>query len=214
MRTWPDFESLFSRGGGWDFCWCMAFHRAHALSRKQFRTRAALSVVNHRDKRALIEQHRSHGVIVYVGGEAIGWCQYGPTTELPLHDEPPRARGPKRWRVTCFVVDKRYRRQGIAGLALRAVLNAIRKRGGGVVEARPIAAWTHGKTGTTEPVLVKGAGLVTPAHGSFGNVSWPGTVSMFENAGFHAVAPAGRCNVIMRTEIGGRRRGRPSTPPR
>jgi ribosomal protein S18 acetylase RimI-like enzyme len=41
----------------------------------------------------------------------------------------------KDGRVTCLVVDKMHRRQGVAGLALRAALEAIRKSGGGLVVA-------------------------------------------------------------------------------
>src|SRR5215469_894674 len=30
-KTWPDFERLFSQKNGWDFCWCMHFHRPRGL---------------------------------------------------------------------------------------------------------------------------------------------------------------------------------------
>lgn len=36
------------------------------------------------------------------------------------------------WRITCFVVDRKVRRRGIARAALRAALAAIRKKGGGL----------------------------------------------------------------------------------
>jgi hypothetical protein len=42
------------------------------------------------------------------------------------------------WRITCFCTRKDFARRGIAGVALRAALAAIRRRGGGVVEAFPI----------------------------------------------------------------------------
>jgi GNAT superfamily N-acetyltransferase len=116
--------------------------------------------------------------------------------------------------VTCFVVDKRHRRKGVAGVALRAALDAIRRRGGGTVEACPVAAWTHGPAGSSNPLSVQGVGPVAPAHGSFGNVSTSGTVSMFEKEGFQAVAVVGArpsarvlamgatgCRVLMRKVI-------------
>jgi GNAT superfamily N-acetyltransferase len=89
--------------------------------------------------------------------------------------------------VTCFVVDRQHRRQGVAGVALRAALEAIRKQGGGVVEAYPIAGWSHGRGASAAAVYVRGVGPVAPAWGSFGNVSTSGTVSMFETEGFEAV---------------------------
>ena len=61
------------------------------------------------------------------------------------------------------------------------------ERGGGLVEAYPIAHWTHGRGGSADALYVQGVGSVAPAHGSFGNVSTTGTVSMFEKEGFKAV---------------------------
>lgn len=183
--TWPDFERLFSRGNGWDHCWCVAFQQS---DRPRSRTRAEAGIRNHRYKQELVEQGQAHGILVYFEGEPVGWCQYGPCSELPVSRDPDSvAIG---WRVTCFVVDRRYRRRGIAGLALRAALDSIRRKGGGVVEANPIAAWTHGPTGTEHPVWVEDVGPVAPAHGSFGNVSTSGTVSLFEKEGFDPVGVA------------------------
>jgi GNAT superfamily N-acetyltransferase len=79
-----------------------------------------------------------------------------------------------------FVVDRRYRRRGIASIALKAALAAIRKKGGGLVEAYPVAEWEGG---------------------AFGNLSTHGTVSMFEKQGFRVVAPFGRANVLMRRTV-------------
>ena len=39
------------------------------------------------------------------------------------------------YRLTCFFVDKRYRRRGVSALALQGALDLIAKAGGGVVEA-------------------------------------------------------------------------------
>jgi GNAT superfamily N-acetyltransferase len=199
-RTWPDFERLFSRGGGWDFCWCMHFHRPYSLPKnntlqakknKGPRTRSERSVRNRRDKRQLVEKGLSHGILVYARDEPVGWCQYGAREELPRVDDyrkyrglAPEGRAERLWRITCFVVDKRFRRRGVARAALRAALESIRKKGGGLVEAYPIAHW---KAGT------------------FGNVSTHGTASMFKREGFKIVAPFGgtafQTNVLMRRTV-------------
>ena len=195
-ETWPDFERLFSQGNGWDSCWCMAF-QADRAPRSRFRTRAEASVVNHRDKQARVEEGRAHGILVYVDGGPVGWCQFGPADELPASRDlghPPA----NMWRITCFVVMRSYRRRGLASLALRAALDAIRRRGGRVVEATPVACWSHGRSGTSSAVEVPGVGPVAPAWGGFGNVSTPGIVSMFEREGFVGVrvleAPSKRVN--------------------
>jgi GNAT superfamily N-acetyltransferase len=200
QQTWPHFERLFSRGNGWDACWCMALQRAQGLPEREFRTRAERGVRNRSDKKELVDRQRAHGILVYADDEPVGWCQFGPNDELPAID-----RGRKQpaatsdvadarlplWRVTCFVVDKRHRRRGVAGVALHAALEAIRQRGGGVVEAYPVACWTHGRGSSDEAVYVHGVGPVAAAWGSFGNVSYSGTVSMFEREGFQAVAVFG-----------------------
>lgn len=155
------------------------------------RSRAERSVVNRIDKRRLLEAGRSHGILVYADGEPVGWCQYGPSNEFPRIDESvhyrgrePTGRTHQLWRITCFVVDKRYRRRGVAGIALAAALEAIRRKGGGLVEGYPI---THFRPGT------------------FGNTSTHGTASMFNRAGFRMVGWFGRTlhsiNVLMRKTV-------------
>ncbi len=190
-KTWPDFVQLFSRGNGWDFCWCMHFHRSRAWPGSRAVARAERGIVNRRDKKALVYQGRTPGIIVYANGEPIGWCQYGAAAEFPRIDESPhyRGRAPREgtehlWRITCFVVDKRYRRHGVAAVALKAALDAIRRKRGGLVEAYPVANWRPG---------------------TFGNQSTNGPASIFEREGFKTVARFGktihRTNVLMRKTV-------------
>src|SRR4029077_1398925 len=77
-KTWPDFEKLFTQGNGWDFCWCMHFHRSRLSPGNDKLRRAERSVRNRRDKKELVDAGRTHGILVYADGEPIGWCQYGP----------------------------------------------------------------------------------------------------------------------------------------
>jgi GNAT superfamily N-acetyltransferase len=187
-KTWRDFEKLFSQGNGWDHCWCVHFHRPRPLPRNQWLpTRTLRAARNRREQKKLTEKDGSHGILVYANGVAVGWCQYGPREELTRIDNSRNYRVPaaaikagKLWRVTCFVVDRKYRRHGIAGAALEAALESIKRQGGGIVEAYPVANW-EGK--------------------SFGNMSTHGTVSMFKKAGFKRVAPFGNTNVVMRKMI-------------
>lgn len=190
-KTWPDFVRLFSQGGGWDFCQCMHFQRPRGLPKDQWlRTRAERGARNQRQKRALVEQGSAHGILVYDKGEPVGWCQYGPREELPRIDNmriykglAPQGAG-KLWRITCFAVLKPYRKRGVATAALEAALEAIRRKGGGLVEAYPINRWLSR---------------------TFGNESTHGTESMFLKAGFKPLAPFGSTrhssHVLMRRTI-------------
>ena len=134
---------------------------------------------NRRAKKALVERRRSHGILVYAGVQAVGWCQYGTRAELPrvdagrnyrkLSSSPPA----KLWRITCFFIDRDFRHKGVAQAALRGALAAIEKRGGGTVEAYP----------ATNPKAV---------------ALWFGTVGMFRRERFRKVADLGASNVLMR----------------
>jgi ribosomal protein S18 acetylase RimI-like enzyme len=112
----------------------------------------------------------------------VGWCQFGLSEELPRVEKNPKYRklpsentGPL-WRITCFVVRRKYRRRGVARTALRAALTAIQNEGGGLVEAYPVKQW--------------------------GNYQkYRGTVSMFEGEGFQSIASLGESNVLMRKTI-------------
>jgi ribosomal protein S18 acetylase RimI-like enzyme len=137
---------------------------------------------NRWEKKALVETCRSHGVLVYAQKEPVGWCQFGLSEELPRieknpkYRKPPSENGGPLWRITCFVVRKKYRRRGVARTALRAALTAIHSEGGGLVEAFPVKQW-----------------------GSY--QKYRGTVSMFEREGFQIIAPLGESNVLMRKTI-------------
>jgi ribosomal protein S18 acetylase RimI-like enzyme len=221
-QTWPDFERLFSQGGGWDFCACMVYQRGHHLKGP---SRAAQAhVLNLRAKRQLVEHGRSHGILVYATDEAVGWCQYGPTTELPFPDADQVQKGvpvedpTSQWRITCFVTHKKHRRHGVASIALAAALESIRKQGGGWIEATPLASTytlprryrqlvkAYGKDSPEAQkfledwpsVVVRGVGRVPAEQGGFGSRAWVGTVSMFERQGFDAVKIVRSTRVLMR----------------
>jgi GNAT superfamily N-acetyltransferase len=199
-KTWSDFVHLFSQRNGWDSCWCMHFHRCRVSPEdKRLRTRAEKGAQNRRDKKERVEDGSTQGVLVYAEGQPVGWCQFGPAEHFPRIEESPCYRGcapeissKRLWRITCFVVDKRHRRRGIAGVALQAALAAIRKRGGGLVEAYPLRPW---EDVCRAELRRRGR---APA---FGNVSTHGTASRFEKAGFKPVSLFGPLNVLMRRTV-------------
>ncbi len=191
-KTLSDLQRLFEKPGIGDawWCWCMHHHvSSYSLpEHKRPLTRAERAVKNRPEKAELVEKGRAHGILVYAKGEPVGWCQYGPREELPRVDNTRNYRNLTRqggtqglWRITCFVVDKKYRKRGVASAALRAALDAIRTKGGGLVEAYPVSKTDQG-----------------PGY------MYTGRVSMFEKAGFKVVAPFGTgrtATVVMRRTI-------------
>lgn len=167
--TWPDFVRLVERHNGvWGGCWCMGFH-AEGVGRD---TTAAQ---NRSAKERRVREGRAHAALVYDGPTCVGWCQFGPTDELPRIKHR-RAyleglAGLPDWRITCFFVDRTCRRKGVAAFALDGALQQIARLGGGVVESYPEDA---------EDRKVSSSFL------------YNGTVSLFERHGFERARRLGK----------------------
>ncbi len=113
-------------------------------------------------------------LIAYVDGEAAGWVRVGPRTKqvrlgrtknytatsLEPWDDP------AVWAVTCFVVRREHRAQGLNATLLDAAIAYARDGGARVIEAYPIDT-SEGKTAT--------------------NDLFHGALSTFEAAGFEEV---------------------------
>jgi GNAT superfamily N-acetyltransferase len=181
-RTLADFEQLAFKQGE---CWCMFYQRAtpvgRGLSSEERKRR------NRRDKKALVRQGRSHAILVYQGETPVGWCQYGRQDELPRIDArrtyrkaAPTVHAANLWRITCFFVDRDHRGKGVARISLHAALESIKKQGGGIVEAFPVAS---------------------EQMAAVPEWRWFGTPGMFRREGFAPVAPLGTSGLLMRKTI-------------
>ncbi len=133
-RTCDDFETLFAEGTGWGRCACLFALDAPRTTKGG--TWAQQREVNLCTMRGLVEQGRSQGILVYDDGLPVGWCQFVPKEELRRADV---AASGAEWFVTCFVIDPRYRGLGATGVALRAAVEAIGRKGGGIVEGHATA---------------------------------------------------------------------------
>jgi hypothetical protein len=172
--TWDAFADLAERHNGvWGGCWCTWFHTMHAEKGHTAEGNRAL-------KERLVSEGRAHAALVFDGDVAVGWCEYGTPAELPnIYHRKEYEAGldrPPDYRLTCFFVDKRYRRSGVAAVALRGALDLIAQAGGGVVEAYP-----HDIAGQK-------------VSASF---LYNGTRSLFERAGFSYSRPKGAKNCVM-----------------
>jgi GNAT superfamily N-acetyltransferase len=181
-RTLSDFELLAAKQGE---CWCMFYQRPRPVGRGL--SSVQRKALNRRDKARLVRGGHAHAILVYEGKAPVGWCQYGPREELPRVDAGrgyrkvgPPAGEERVWRITCFFVDRDHRGKGVATIGLRAALESIKKRGGGIVEAFPV---------------------VSQRMAAVPEWRWFGTKRMFEREGFAAVAPLGTSGLLMRKTI-------------
>jgi GNAT superfamily N-acetyltransferase len=133
--TWPDFAGLVERHNGvFGGCWCMGSHEEGV-------GRGRTPAQNRADKEHRVRDGRAHAALVYDGPACVGWCQFGPTDELPrIKHRRAYLEGLDAlpdWRITCFFVDRAHRRSGVASAALAGALEEIARCGGGTVESYP-----------------------------------------------------------------------------
>lgn len=133
--TWPAFARLVEKHNGiFGGCWCISFHLEEGENERWAGRYREL-------KEARVREGRAHAALVFDGKEAVGWCQFGPTPELPnirsKKEYEKLAKKPPDWRITCFFIDRERRGDGIASFALREALRYIAQAGGGTVEAYP-----------------------------------------------------------------------------
>ncbi|MEO7754177.1 MAG: GNAT family N-acetyltransferase, partial [Terracoccus sp.] len=133
--TWAMFDAMVVRHNGiFGGCWCIWFH-------PDSDERGQGAEANRALKKRYVEQGAAHAALVVDGDEAVAWAEYGTPAELPsIHHRKQydaEAELVPDYRVTCIFVDKRYRRRGLAEVALRGALDLIARAGGGIVEGYP-----------------------------------------------------------------------------
>ena len=177
--TWLDFADLAERHNGvWGGCWCTWFHQYPDPPERKM-------LGNREFKKRLVEAGLTHAALVFDGNEAVAWAQFGTVAELPniYHRKQWETETEQRpdYRITCLFVDKRYRRNGVAAMAVQGVLMLIAKQGGGLVEVYP-----H------DLADKKKAGKKTSA-----SFLYSATRSMYEREGFTYLRPKGQGNCVM-----------------
>jgi len=167
-ERFDDIEYAFADGGDGAACQCMWW----LLTGRDFES----ATVGERTGmfRAEIEAGPPPGLVAYVDGTPAGWVRVGPRIRQPrlartrnYAASPIPFDDPDVWAVSCFVVRRDFRGQGVSTRLLDAAVDYARGGGARIVEAYPI------------DVAVK----KTPV-----NDLYHGTLSIFENAGFQEVA--------------------------
>ena len=179
-ETWEAFADLAERHNGvWGGCWCTYFHLYPDPPERR-------ELGNREFKHQLVLSGRTHAALVLDGDEAVAWAQYGPVQELAnIHHR-------KEWeagvvvvpdfRITCLFVDRRYRRKGVATVAVRGALALIAAAGGGLVEAYP-----HD---------------LPPGRRTSASFLYNATRTMYEGLGFAYQRPKGKGNCVMTKQVG------------
>ena len=176
--TWPAFAKLVEgEGGVWGGCWCIVFHLDPKGPKGQCRP--------HREtKQRLVSEGKGLAALVFEGEEAVGWCQFGRTNDLPNIKNRKNYEATldylPEWRIPCFYVGKKHRKKGVANIALKGALEQIAALGGGAVEAYPFDV----------------EGMKTSSSFLHG-----GTLAMFERLGFERVRTIGKTQWVVRKVV-------------
>jgi len=177
-ETFDDFAALVERNGGmFAHCWCTWFH-PDCAEKEQRSTRRAL-------KQRLVADGIAHAALVYDGDRAVAWAEYGSPEELPnIHHRKEYVATAERlpdYRVTCILVERGLRGEGLAAIALRGAVELIAQAGGGLVEGYP-----------------HDTGGVRKKNSSF---LYNGTRTLYEREGFRYDRPKGQGNCVMVREV-------------
>ena len=171
---WDDFERLFGKNGACGGCWCMFWR----LSRREFESQKGEG--NHLAMRQIINSGETPGLLAYDKDNPVGWCAVAPRERYsalarsrvlkPIDEKP-------CWSVSCFFINKAYRKKGVATALLSAAVKYVRSKGGKILEGYPLEP----KEGNIPP-----------------SFAWTGIPKAFERAGFHEVARRSPTRPIMR----------------
>lgn len=176
---WAGFTAVMGEKGGCGGCWCMLWR----LSKADME--AGMGAGNRRAMKKLFDRGHIPGLIAWHEGEAVGWIQVDERSAFPRLDAS-RVLKPVDdkavWSVSCFLVDKRFRRLGLSAEMLRAACGFARERGAAMLEGYPIDT-----PKTSYPAVY----------------AWTGFVGAFREAGFEEVARRSATRPIMRKQLAG-----------
>jgi GNAT superfamily N-acetyltransferase len=172
---WDDVVAVMGTRGEPSRCWCQFFK----LRGQEWRS--ATREGNREALRAQVcDEALPPGVLAYDRGDPVGWCAVAPMSAyarvLAARHVDTSVDGV--WSVTCFVVRVGHRRKGISGALLAGAVELARSKGAAVVDGYPVDPSARASVSSAE--------------------LYHGTLSMFEQAGFTAVARPSPGRVVMR----------------
>ncbi|RKX26100.1 MAG: GNAT family N-acetyltransferase [Candidatus Zixiibacteriota bacterium] len=141
---WPHIKKLFGDKGACGGCWCM--HWRIPRGGKMWET--AKGAPNRKAFHRLVKTGKACGILAFDGDEPVGWCSFGLRSDFPRTETIKayrRADIDGVWSINCFYLAKEHRARGLGSLMAEAAVKAIRKRGGGMIEAYPVTLTKDGK---------------------------------------------------------------------
>ena len=171
---WDDLVDLFGLRGAYGGCWCM-WNRQTSREYEECK-----GDENRRRMNELVDDGQIPGILAYRDGEPVGWVSAAPRETYsrlqrsrvtkPFDDLPV-------WSVTCFIIHRKHRGEGVGTTLLAAAVEYARDRGAVAIEGYPVEPRTD---------------RMPDIH------AWMGLASMFEAAGFTEIARRSETRPLMR----------------
>jgi GNAT superfamily N-acetyltransferase len=177
---WDDVVAVFEGRGDPARCWCQWFYRGAAAD-------WAHAEANRAALHGQVQGERPPGVLGYVDGVPSGWSAVAPRPTYTRLARSKVLEGTSAeqfldaaiWAVTCFVVRRDARRQGLSAALLDGAVDLARRGGAAMVEGYPIDVSAKNRTSAAE--------------------LYHGTLGTFLRAGFEVVAtPSAARDVVRR----------------
>jgi len=161
-ERFEDFADVINPNRRTTHCWCLS-HRLRAKDIEELGKGDRAQVM-----RRLCERESPPGVVTYLDGAPVGWCNIGPRAEIPRLDRSKVIRPVDSvpvWSIVCVVVRGGHRKKGVTSHLIEGAVEYAASRGAPAAPAYPVEP--DGRMDTT--------------------MAFVGTRSMFTRAGFEVV---------------------------
>jgi GNAT superfamily N-acetyltransferase len=175
--NWNKFVQFFSKNGACGKCWCMYFRlKKHAFEEGKE------NGGNKEAMRKLVWDNQPTGMLGFYEGQPVAWCAFAPRENyLKVENSRVHKRIDDKpvWSITCFFIEKIFRKQGVSVELLKAVTKYAKSKKIKTIEAYP--------TIPTQETLPDG-------------FAWIGLYKSFEQAGFEIVDKTSKYRPMVRYE--------------
>jgi GNAT superfamily N-acetyltransferase len=130
------FDAAFPDNPDWAGCYCGFYDDTSGLPWDPEQDAAG----HRRDREARIRAGRASGLLAYLEGRAIGWCNVAPRSRIPnLRRYAEAVEDPQQDPavIMCFVIAPEHRGGGVASRLVQGAITAARAWGSPWIEAYP-----------------------------------------------------------------------------